>query len=196
MTEILLYQSKVVLPQFKEGILKQEKKNWRNNARDYSEEWADGRAALDNLDVTWGQMSNAFYYQTYQYTLNELHCPNQGDLGNGLELPDFEQEPIDLSECYYTPVTHTVTTRIPEKTDLVVTPQYAIWSKGQDPNDQIVNFLYDDTGADGGYNHFEIRRMNRAYTLDDVFQAGEITPPMDEVRDWFQTAVFPPGGNQ
>ena len=39
-----------------------------------------------------------------------------------------------------------------------------------------------------------IRRMNRAYTLPGVFERGDITPPMRQVRDWFDAVVFPPGG--
>ena len=39
-----------------------------------------------------------------------------------------------------------------------------------------------------------IRRMNRAYTLPGVFERGDITPPMREVRRWFNEDVFPTGG--
>jgi len=39
-----------------------------------------------------------------------------------------------------------------------------------------------------------IRRMNRAYTLPGVFEKGDITPPMDDVRLWFRDDVFEEGG--
>ena len=175
--------------------------NWFNpfyyRAKSKSEKWSEGYAALNNLDVTWSQMSNAFYTTTMQIPKVELVCPSgnrPSDFGFELEFEDFERRPATLSECYYQTVTRTITVRIPEKTDLVVTPMYAVWSPGQSPNDRNVNFLYDDTEPDGGYNHFEIRRMNRAYTLPDVFERGDITPPMDDVRAWFNEVVFRPGG--
>jgi hypothetical protein len=169
----------------------------RQNARHYRSLWAQGHAALNNLDVTWSQMSNAFYTRSMQIPTAELVCPSgnrPSDFGFELEFEGFEREPATLSECYYQNVTRTITVRIPEKTDLVVTPNYAVWSPGQQPNDRNANFLYDDTEPDGGYNHFEIRRMNRAYTLPDVFEKGDITPPMREVREWFMEDVFNQGG--
>lgn len=169
----------------------------RQNARHYRYLWSQGHAALNNLDVTWSQMSNAFYTTTMQIPTDELVCPSgngSSDFGFGLEFEGFEQQPATLSECYYQTTMQTVTVRIPEKTDLVVTPMYAVWSPGQSPNDRNVNYLYDDTEPDGGYNHFEIRRMNRAYTLPDVFERGDITPPMDDVDLWFRDELFPEGG--
>lgn len=176
-----------------------ELKSMKKNARHYRYLWSQGHAALNNLDVTWSQMSNAFYTTTIQFPTVELVChsgnrPSDfGFDGFELEFEDFEREPATLSDCYYQTVTRTITVRIPEKTDLVVTPMYAVWSPGQRPNDRNVNFLYDDTEPDGGYNHFEIRRMNRAYTLPRVFERGQITPPMDDVREWFERFVFNQG---
>ena len=165
----------------------------RSNARSNSSLWADGSAALDNLDVTWGEMTNAITTQVHTISTVEIVCPNQGGFGSDIEFLGIEDQ-NNLDDCYPQLVYQTVTVRIPEKTDLVVTPNYAVWSPGQQPNDRNANFLYDDTEPDGGYNHFEIRRMNRAYTLPGVFEKGDITPPMRGVREWFQDVVFPPGG--
>jgi hypothetical protein len=165
----------------------------RLNARSNRSLWAEGSASLDNLDVTWGQMTNAFTTQIHTISTVEIVCPNQGGFGSDIEFLGIEDQ-NNLDDCYPQLVYQTITVRLPEKTDLIVTPMYAVWSPGQSPNDQNVNFLYDDTEPDGGYNHFEIRRMNRAYTLPDVFERGQITPPMDDVRRWFESDVFPPGG--
>ena len=86
------------------------------------------------------------------------------------------------------PVYLTIT--VPTKNDVIVQPEYATWSPGQDPNDRITNWLYDDIPADGGYNHFEIMRYKRAYTLDDVFQVGDLAPPMRDAADWIDEEIF------
>ncbi len=54
----------------------------------------------------------------------------------------------------------------------------------------MTNWYYDDVPADGGYNHFELRRYKRAYTLPGVFNQGDLAPPMDEAADWLKTTVF------
>lgn len=69
-------------------------------------------------------------------------------------------------------------------------PDYAVWNPNDDPGDGNINWYYDDVPADGGYNHFELRRYKRAYTLPGVFQKGQLAPPMDEAAQWLQNFVF------
>jgi len=54
----------------------------------------------------------------------------------------------------------------------------------QDQNDRVTNFYYGDGGADGGYNHSELRRATRAYTLPGVFNQGDETPQWREAKGW------------
>lgn len=80
----------------------------------------------------------------------------------------------------------TVTVYIPvaRKNDGLVAPNLAVWSPNQNQNDRVTNFYYGDEGADGGYNHSELRRARRAYTLPGVFRAGEETKPWREAKTW------------
>lgn len=83
------------------------------------------------------------------------------------------------------------TITLPTKNDVIVQPEYATWGPGQDPNDDSgPNRYYDDIPADGGYNHFEIMRYKRAYTLPLVFRVGDLAPPMRDAADWIDEEVF------
>lgn len=74
---------------------------------------------------------------------------------------------------------------VPTKNDVLIGPEYAVWSPGQSPtNANGINYYYDDVPSRGGYNHFELRRYKRAYTLPGVFSAGEYADPMFEARTW------------
>lgn len=76
---------------------------------------------------------------------------------------------------------------------MLLGPAYAVWSPGQNPNDQSVNFLYDDLPTEGGYNHFELRRSKRAYSLPGVFNAGDPAPPMEAAEEWLEEVVYSGG---
>jgi len=77
------------------------------------------------------------------------------------------------------------------KNDVLIGPEYAVWSPGQNPNDRANNWFYDDTPQDGGYNHFELRRYKRAYTDGPGgFVQGQLAPPMRDAGDWVKITVF------
>ena len=77
------------------------------------------------------------------------------------------------------------------KNDVLIGPEYAVWSPGQNPNDRVNNWFYDDIPQDGGYNHFELRRYKRAYTDGPGgFVQGQLAPPMEEAADWVKYDVF------
>ncbi len=44
--------------------------------------------------------------------------------------------------------------------------------------------------ADGGYNHFELKRHRRAYTLPGVFETGDLAPTSQVNLPWFNDAWF------
>jgi len=89
------------------------------------------------------------------------------------------------------PVTNTEVVLVPTKNDVIIGPDYAVWNPNDDPNDDSgPNRYYDDVPADGGYNHFELRRYKRAYTLPGVFQQGDPAPPMQEAAQWLEIVVF------
>ncbi|MEX2603685.1 MAG: hypothetical protein WD361_05760 [Gracilimonas sp.] len=60
----------------------------------------------------------------------------------------------------------------------------------KNPNDRNINWYYDDIPANGGYNHFELRRYKRAYEMPGVFNQGDLAPPMEQVADWLEFQVF------
>lgn len=77
------------------------------------------------------------------------------------------------------------------KNYIIIGPEYAVWNPNDDPEiDNGINAYYDDVPADGGYNHFELRRYKRAYTLPGVFQQGDLAPPMEAAADWLEFQVF------
>ncbi len=77
------------------------------------------------------------------------------------------------------------------KNDVIISPDYAVWNPNEDPEvSNGINYYYDDVPADGGYNHFELRRYKRAYTLPGVFNQGDLAPPMDEAADWLMEEVW------
>lgn len=89
------------------------------------------------------------------------------------------------------PVYNTEVVLVPTKNDVIIGPDYAVWNPNDDPNDDSgPNRYYDDVPADGGYNHFELRRHKRAYTLPGVFQQGDPAPPMQEAGDWLLEEVW------
>ncbi len=58
----------------------------------------------------------------------------------------------------------------PTKNDVLIGPEYAVWSPGQSPTTANgINYYYNDVIVRGGYNHFELKRYKRAYE-----QPGEV----------------------
>jgi hypothetical protein len=86
---------------------------------------------------------------------------------------------------------------VPTKNDVLIGPEYAVWSPGQSPtNANGINYYYDDVPTVGGYNHFELRRHRRAYTLPNpaggnYFTKGvDTADPMAEAAEWIRLVVF------
>ncbi len=84
----------------------------------------------------------------------------------------------------------------PTKNDVLIGPEYAVWSPGQHPLvENGINYYYDDVPTDGGYNHFELRRHKRAYSLPNpsggyYFQQGDVAPPMGQAGAWIRDEIF------
>ena len=153
--------------------------------------WNLGYTAWESIDNTWAQAIGAG--RDYVYTKRIWHVW-------GCNLPIYPSRPkflepdvealFYLPPCpgggYYNPNGYyqTITVHVPvaRKNDGLISPNLAVWKKGQNPNDRVTNFYYGDEGADGGYNHSELRRARRAYTLPGVFQAGEVTPQWNQVK--------------
>ena len=74
--------------------------------------------------------------------------------------------------------------KIATKNDGLLSPESCVWDPGSSLTDNPKNQYYDDDPADGGYNHFELKRYKRAYTLPGVFNAGDYAPPMREAARW------------
>jgi hypothetical protein len=70
------------------------------------------------------------------------------------------------------------------KNDGLLTPESCVWDSGSPLVGYAKNKYYDDDPADGGYNHFELKRYKRAYTLPGVFNKGGYAPPMKDAADW------------
>lgn len=78
----------------------------------------------------------------------------------------------------------------PEKNERILPLEYRAEANDDPEVDDGVNAYYDDVPADGGYNHFELRRHKRAYTLPGVFQAGQLAPPIRDAAIWLDDEVF------
>jgi hypothetical protein len=74
--------------------------------------------------------------------------------------------------------------QIGTKNDGLLTPQSCVWDPGSPLVGYAKNKYYDDVPNDGGYNHFELKRYKRAYTLPGVFNVGDYAPPMREAALW------------
>ncbi len=158
-------------------------------ARRKRDSWNSGRNALDNIDGYWGEMIDSYFVgwiDIYQFV--PIECDDGG--GSGPPPPGQIPEPggggVDCWELQLVPTLFSV----PTKNDVIISPDYAIWSPGQYRNDRVVNWYYDDQPADGGYNHFELRRYKRAYTLPGVFQVGQYAPPMRDAALWLDNDVL------
>jgi hypothetical protein len=105
----------------------------------------------------------------------------------------FNIQPIDgncsqTQEGEYRYETYSV--QVPDKNDGVVNVHSVVWSKG-DNLESTHNFYMNDTDEDGGYNHFELRNHDRAYTLKRndgsiIFSKGEENPAMERAAEWLE----------
>lgn len=80
--------------------------------------------------------------------------------------------------------------KIADKHDGVVNIHSVLWSKG-DALTSDHNEYFSDIPHDGGYNHFELRNLERAYDLDAKgdnlgFSKGDLNPVMEDVRTWLE----------
>lgn len=157
------------------------------NARRKRDSWNRGRNTLDNVDGYWGEVIDSYYINWVtlpQYVLTE--CANTDPSEPG-QLPDPNTPEFDCWELQYIPTPFALAT----KNDVIIGPEYAVWNPNEDPDIlNGVNYYYDDVPADGGYNHFELRRYKRAYTLPGVFNLGDLAPPMNEAAIWLEDDVF------
>ena len=70
----------------------------------------------------------------------------------------------------------------------VVNIHSVLWDKNHNFNDDY-NQYNSDIPHDGGYNHFELRNLERAYDLKDNgsdkgFSKGDLNPAMGRVKIW------------
>lgn len=151
-------------------------------SRRIRDRWVDAGARLDRIDGFWGVMIDSYINMPVDVSgwvyICEISDPDQ--------LPADDGQGGDCWEWQTTQMMLPVLT----KNDVIVGPDYAVWNPGESPNDQSKNWYYDDMTADGGYNHFELRRYKRAYTLPGVFQAGQVALPMGEAKNWLEIVVF------
>lgn len=158
--------------------------NQAKQSRRKRDSWNRGRNALDHIDSYWGEMIDSYVIESVEVPQWVYICTND-DPGDPGQFPPPTGEG-DCWEWQYIAVNMPIAT----KNDVIVGPHYAVWNPGEDPNDRDINWYYDDVPADGGYNHFELRRYKRAYTLPGVFQQGDIAPPMGEAAGWLDETVF------
>jgi pimeloyl-ACP methyl ester carboxylesterase len=167
--------------------------NYAKDARRARDRWNTGRNALGNIDGTWGKMIDSYAVVTMQIGLwVPVECEDTSGGSGGDDMPGYEDGQGGNSyefECWdYQYVNTSMITAT--KNDVIVGPPYAVWNPNEAPNDRILNWWYADITTDGGYNHFELRRHKRAYTLPGVFQQGDLAPPMEETADWLEITVF------
>ncbi len=156
----------------------------KRDAERKRDRWRTGRNTLDNIDGTWGEMIDSYTIGTVIMSMYVMvDC--QGQPGDPTMPGHSDGEEI-CWELQDVPFSYPVAT----KNDIIIGPEYAVWNPNEDPDDGDINWYYDDVPADGGYNHFELRRHKRAYTLSGVFQQGELAPPMRDAALWLDDEVF------
>lgn len=61
--------------------------------------------------------------------------------------------PIDgscMSGIWHEYQRHQITQEVATKNDVLIDPEYAVWSPNQNPNNRVENWYYDDVAAEGG----------------------------------------------
>lgn len=134
--------------------------------------WKEARNEIDNIGTTWSEMINSYRFETeYIYVDEYIPC------GDGALFGE---------KCGFQKVRKKITVKITDKHDGVVNRYSARWS-GDDALNDRHNKYFDDTGADGGYNHFELRNAKRQYSYkpgSGGFLKGDDNPPMKYARNW------------
>jgi len=154
-----------------------------------------GRTALDNLDSDWGYVIGSYRYETQSVVSQQYigGCTDDGSNNSppgALDVEGFERSVAseDPNCDPWKTVTVTTTVRIPLKNDGVLSPYYAVWHQGDNPNDKVHNWYYGDSG-DGGYNDLELMRYKRTYT-QGANRKGQLERPMHETHDWLHDHVL------
>ncbi len=164
-----------------------------------------GVTALKNLDSDWGYIIGSYRYETRTGT-RRVYDPNKCSSRGAAQFPmvynqfpmvyniegkeaDLRIAPIDDPNCDpWVTETYIYTVRVPLKNDGVLSPHYAVWKRGDSPNDKNHNWHYSDAG-DGGYNALELMRYKRTYT-QGANKKGERAKPMDDTRKWLLQEVL------
>jgi hypothetical protein len=164
--------------------------------RKHRELWKTAKQELDQIDNIWATIINS--NNLVKHTLTEYipECDGGGREGSGPIFNGF----FDLEElpyggvCSSNPGGEYIQTDyfypVPDKNDGVVTTKSVLWDKNHTFNDDY-NQYNSDVPHDGGYNHFELRNLERAYDLKDNgsakgFSEGDLNPSMDNVKTWLK----------
>ena len=159
-----------------------------------------GRAELDNIDTRWGKIIDAYKYTPYEDVLLIPSGTCDGGPGGGPGGFFSIQESINPDD--YTCINGTLYeiqviqwyNKIATKNDGLLTPESCVWDPGSSLVGYSKNKYYDDDPADGGYNHFELKRYKRNYELKDanlsiIFKVGDPAPPMDDAAKWIKFSL-------
>ena len=154
------------------------------------DKWNKGRAELDNIDTRWGKIIDAYKYTPYEDVILIPSGTCDGGPGGGPGGVWSIQESVNPDD--YTCVNGTLYEiqivqgyyRYATKNDGLLTHESCVWDPGSPLVGYSKNKYYDDVPDEGGYNHFELKRYKRAYTLPGVFNAGDYAPPMREAARW------------
>ncbi|MEO9884943.1 MAG: hypothetical protein ABJR05_12090 [Balneola sp.] len=167
--------------------------------RRYRELWKTAKQELDQIDNIWSKIINSNNLVKHTITEYIPECDAGGEEG---PLPGFEGF-LDIEQlpygrvCSSNPGGEFIQTDyfypVPDKNDGVVTTKSVLWDKNHTFNDDY-NQYNSDVPHDGGYNHFELRNLERAYDLKDNgsakgFSEGDLNPAMEDVRIWLK-ALF------
>ena len=143
--------------------------------------WKNGLTSLRNRDATWAKIIySKNYIESSSTILVKIDDYCDESSREVMLTPDVRCIDGQLYEYQYVKVINV----IPTKSDCFLTFNSMTWNKGDNPNDRQKNFHYPDDTPEGGYNHLEIKRYKRAYTLPGVFNKGQLAPPMEETARW------------
>ena len=167
-------------------------------ARRKRDKWKKGRTEQNNIDTRWGTIIDAYKYIPYEDVLLIPigQCDGGGGPGGFFSLQEGElllnQQCIN-GTLYDVQVIQWYN-KIATKNDGLLTPESCVWDPGSSLVGYSKNKYYDDDPADGGYNHFELKRYKRNYELKDanlniIFKVGDPAPPMDDAAKWIKFSL-------
>lgn len=160
-------------------------------SRENRELWRTAKKEIDQIGNIWAEFINAYRYETVYYRIYVPPCEEQSFSDQlAIKLPDENCSDNPNGEYVY----KSSQVKVPVKHDGVVTTHSVLWSKTDNFNDLNNIYMKDvnitPRGDDGGYNHFELRNYERAYTLKEngqvVFSEGNPNPAMEEAEDWLK----------